>query len=165
MRESAVRLPVLQAEVLGAPTKEEIAAAQAQRPRTRGDCLGGPRPCPWVSCKHHLLWESRAAWLRGKFGRAHGRYITRKAQPDEVLLDLLWDLPESCALDIADRGGDILEVAGQVLGLVRERVRQVEDVALDRLYLRAKQAGLEPYPVDLPGNEIDPGYAETEDLE
>ena len=27
------------------------------RPRTRADCLDGPRPCPWASCRHHLLFE------------------------------------------------------------------------------------------------------------
>lgn len=27
------------------------------RPRTRADCLDGPRPCPWVACRHHLLFE------------------------------------------------------------------------------------------------------------
>lgn len=24
------------------------------RPRTRGECIDGPRPCPWVSCRYHL---------------------------------------------------------------------------------------------------------------
>ncbi len=23
-------------------------------PRTRGDCLAGPRPCPWAPCRHVL---------------------------------------------------------------------------------------------------------------
>lgn len=26
-----------------------------ERPRTRGDCEGRPRPCPWVGCRHNLL--------------------------------------------------------------------------------------------------------------
>lgn len=27
----------------------------SERPRTRGDCLDGPRPCPWGSCRYHLV--------------------------------------------------------------------------------------------------------------
>jgi hypothetical protein len=33
----AVRLPLL-----------------VERPRKRGDCLHGVRPCPWSQCRHHL---------------------------------------------------------------------------------------------------------------
>ena len=32
----------------------EADALQAERPRTRGDCVNGIRPCPWVGCGHHL---------------------------------------------------------------------------------------------------------------
>lgn len=28
-----------------------------ERPRTRADCENGERPCPWVSCKMHLLLD------------------------------------------------------------------------------------------------------------
>ena len=41
--------------------------------------------------------------------------------------------PASCALDIADRGGATLEQVGDALGIVRERVRQIETVALAKL--------------------------------
>ncbi len=27
------------------------------RPKTRGECASGPRPCPWVSCRHHLYLD------------------------------------------------------------------------------------------------------------
>src|SRR3954447_3808561 len=26
-----------------------------EKPRTRAECAEGPRPCPYVSCKHHLF--------------------------------------------------------------------------------------------------------------
>ena len=26
-----------------------------EKPRSREECLEGPRPCPFVSCKHHLF--------------------------------------------------------------------------------------------------------------
>jgi hypothetical protein len=28
-----------------------------ERPRVRGDCEEGPRPCPWVQCRYHLEHE------------------------------------------------------------------------------------------------------------
>lgn len=45
----------------------------------------------------------------------------------------VWELPETCALDIADRGGITLEEVGQVAGITRERVRQIEDKILLKL--------------------------------
>jgi len=37
-----------------------------------------------------------------------------------------WELQESCALDVADRGVHTLEEVGEILNLTRERVRQLE---------------------------------------
>jgi len=42
-----------------------------------------------------------------------------------------WDLP--CALDHARRGGMTLEEVGEVLGLSRQRVRQIQEVALHKM--------------------------------
>jgi len=39
---------------------------------------------------------------------------------------------ESCALDVADRGGISLEHAAELLNITRERVRQIEVMALAR---------------------------------
>lgn len=40
----------------GALTPGQVAAAlrTATPPRTRGDCVGGPRPCPWARCRYAL---------------------------------------------------------------------------------------------------------------
>ncbi len=46
------------------------------------------------------------------------------------------DLIESCSLDVADRGALTLEQTGELLGLTRERIRQVEVTAL--MWLRMK---------------------------
>ena len=98
---------------------ELLAGITAQRPRTRAECLpGGPneaRPCPWVSCAHHLALDvsQRSGAIKVNTPDADG-------EPD-------WSaMPESCALDVADRGGVTLEEVGAVMNLTRERVRQLE---------------------------------------
>lgn len=45
---------------------------------------------------------------------------------------------ESCALDVADGGGATLEEMGYLLGLTRERIRQIEAGALVKLTRIAK---------------------------
>jgi hypothetical protein len=88
------------------------------KPRNRAECLDGPRPCPFVSCKHHLFIDvsPRTGAIKLNF-------------PDLEV----WDLGESCALDVADRGGTTLEDVGAIMNLTRERIRQVEVKALAKL--------------------------------
>jgi len=103
---------------------EEIAAGKlldtpdVERPRTRGDCASMPRPCPFVNCGHHLYLdvEERTGSLKLNFPHL---------EP--------WELAETCALDVADRGGTTLEAAGALVNITRERVRQVEERILRKL--------------------------------
>ena len=44
-----------------------------------------------------------------------------------------WELPETCALDVAERGGATLEEIGRALNVTRERARQIEGAALAHL--------------------------------
>jgi hypothetical protein len=88
------------------------------KPRTRAECVDGPRPCPYVSCKHHLFLDVSA-----KTGAIKLNF------PDLEV----WDMNESCALDVADRGGTTLEDVGAIMNLTRERIRQVEVKALAKL--------------------------------
>jgi hypothetical protein len=82
-----------------------------ERPRTRMECQGMPRPCPFVSCEHHLYLD---------------------VNPDSGAIKLnfphleVWEMAETCSLDVADRGGITLEEVGAILNLTRERIRQVE---------------------------------------
>jgi hypothetical protein len=88
------------------------------KPRTRAECADAPRPCPYVSCKHHLFIDvsPRTGAIKLNF-------------PDLEV----WDMAESCALDVADRGGTTLEDVGAIMNLTRERIRQVEVKALAKL--------------------------------
>lgn len=80
------------------------------RPATRAECIDLPRPCPYVGCRHHLAIEVTA---RGD--------IAHIGDPTEMA--------ETCALDIADRGGITLEEVGEIYAVTRERVRQIEEKA------------------------------------
>jgi len=87
------------------------ATLQAERPRTRAECQHEQRPCPWVSCKHHLYLDvnPRTGSIKLNF-------------PDLEP----WELQHTCALDVADDGGHTLEEVGDITNLTRERIRQLE---------------------------------------
>ena len=88
------------------------------KPRSRADCVDMERPCPYVSCKYHLYIDVHP--VRGSI---------KVNFPD---LDV-WEMTDTCALDIADRGGITLEEVGQIMNLTRERVRQLETQGLGKL--------------------------------
>lgn len=100
------------------------------RPRTRGECADVPRPCPFVSCRHHLYLDVKETGAI--------RYNFPDLEPGEVV--------HSCALDVADRGaadtyGDAQSIVEHVsvvgvadlLNLTRERVWQVEGEAFEKV--------------------------------
>lgn len=87
------------------------------RPRTRGDCELGPRPCPWIGCRHNLYLDVKENGAI-KFNFPH-------LEP--------WEMADSCALDVADRGGVVLDQVAVCLGLTRERSRQLELWSVGRL--------------------------------
>lgn len=99
-----------------------------QRPATRGDCLAGgsnaARPCPWLSCAQHL-----ALTVDENNGNVKVTLPGADMEPD---LDAMRD---TCALDVADRGGETLDEVGAATNLTRERIRQLEAVALRALAL------------------------------
>lgn len=131
-------------------SKEEIRARDVvkdvidpDRPKTRADCMELPRdpiassaparqrPCPYVSCKHHL-------------------YLDVKPELGSIKLNFpdleVWEMAETCSLDVADRDGLTLEEVGDILNLTRERIRQVEVRGL--LKLKMVGPGEEPLPGD-----------------
>jgi hypothetical protein len=100
------------------------------KPRTRGECIDGPRPCPFVSCKYHLFIDvsPRTGAIKLNF-------------PDLEV----WEMNESCALDVADRCGTTLEDVGAIMNLTRERIRQVEVKALAKLEALRDMMALRDY--------------------
>ena len=88
------------------------------KPHTRGECLTRERRCIFVSCKYHLYLDVNPNTGTIKFNF-----------PDLEP----WEIPETCALDIADKGGTTLEEIGDLMNLTRERVRQLEAIVLDKI--------------------------------
>ncbi len=99
-------------------TRDEIIEGQRladmidyQRPLRRSDCEKAARPCLFVSCKYHL-------------------YLDVNPETGSIKLNFpdleVWELPFTCALDLADEGGMTLERIGEIMNLTRERVRQME---------------------------------------
>lgn len=91
-------------------------------PRTRGECANLPRPCPFSArCRYGLdLVE-------------HG------AQAEAVERRRSFGVDESCALDVADRGPhDFVEI-GRIMALTKQRVEQIENVAVRKLVRRGRK--------------------------
>jgi hypothetical protein len=106
-------------------SKQELAMGRilypemdVERPATRADCKDGCRPCPFVSCKHHL-------------------YLDVNARTGAIKLNFpdleVWEMSETCALDVADRSAATLEETGGIMNLTRERIRQLEVTGLAKL--------------------------------
>ncbi|MEM7448889.1 MAG: sigma factor-like helix-turn-helix DNA-binding protein [Myxococcota bacterium] len=107
------------------------------RSRTRGDCMDGPRPCPWVGCRHHLYLDVKL----------NGSLLLN--QPDLKP----WELESSRSLDVAERGSHTLQEVADILSLSRERIRQIEARAMRRLRFRpethrAREAVIRAMPRD-----------------
>ena len=107
------------------PDVEDVA-----RPKVREDCAQAERPCPFVSCKHHL-------------------YLDVSARTGAIKLNFpdleVWEMTETCALDVADRGGTTLEEVGAIMNLTRERIRQVEVKGLAKLEALKDMSALRDY--------------------
>jgi hypothetical protein len=103
---------------------------EGERPRTRAECAEGERPCPFVSCQHHL-------------------YLDVSARTGAIKLNFpdleVWQMTETCALDVADRGGTTLEEVGAIMNLTRERIRQVEVKGLAKLAAMRDMSTLQDY--------------------
>ncbi len=98
--------------------RELLPFMEYHRPTARSECKDGMRPCPFVSCRYHLFLD---------------------VNPNTGTLKLnfpgmeVWEMPFTCAIDVADMGGRTLEEVGLILNMTRERVRQLEFDALTKI--------------------------------
>src|SRR6185503_20490033 len=99
-----------------------------ERPRHRSQCREGERPCLYVSCRYHLYLDVNPVTGSIKINF-----------PDKEP----WELEDTCALDVAERGGITLEEVGEIMNLTRERIRQVEVSGLEKL--KVGNASLETF--------------------
>lgn len=100
------------------------------RPANRSECVSEPRPCLYVTCKHHLYLD-----VNPETGSVKVNFPGKE----------VWELTETCALDVAERGGITLEEVGEILNLTRERIRQLEVSALGKLKEHASEYELDEF--------------------
>lgn len=120
IRQTNRRLPAVLLQDLEAMDSTTWADTN-DRPTTRGQCKCGPRPCPWVGCRFHLFMEESTT------GRPGLVFNWPDREP--------WEIPQTCSLDVAE-GSRTLEEVGHFLNVTRERIRQVEEVALRKVKAR-----------------------------
>lgn len=116
-------MAVRRLEVIGnKPTSDDMRELEEARPKTRGDCVDGIRPCPFISCKFNT-------------------YIAHITQRGEVKTPFAQDVTEltvsNCALDYS---GATWEEIGEATGVDREAAR----VTADRAAVKMQRAML-PY--------------------
>ncbi len=107
-----------------------VALLSLSRPRVRSQCESGVRPCPWVSCRHHLAVDL----LRD------GRVVQVKPHwPGGELADERQGDPEatpwSCVLDLVQSRDLTMGAVEYQLDISRARILQLEEHALEFLYL------------------------------
>ena len=128
-------LPELQEQVRAARAEEAGLAVLGEqlcldtllipRPKVRGDCMRSPRPCPFVSCRHHLYLDVLPE------GEVRFNFPLKES----------WELEHTCSLDIADdndahansTGETALLRVGTLLNVPGEVVREIEGPAIAKL--------------------------------
>lgn len=92
------------------------------RPQTRAECVDGPRPCPYVSCRFNLYLD------------VEPNGVVRLNFPDLEAEEM----KESCALDVADRGALSVDHIAPLMNITHTCVWQIEVRAVTRLLKNAK---------------------------
>ena len=100
------------------------------KPVTRQECKSSHRPCPWISCQFHMFWCVNQ--------------IDRILQylPDHTIADIALSLSQTCVLDVTDTGEKTLEEIGDILQVSRERIRQIEEGAINKISAHKLKYGI-----------------------
>ena len=107
------------------------------RPKTRADCIDGDRPCPYITCRWHLFFDSRP---RVRQWRKWVADALDDEEMSDALVVALRAMSETCALDVASRCGETLIEIGRYMDVTRERTRQIESSARIAVYLALRPA-------------------------
>jgi hypothetical protein len=103
----------------------------------RAECKTGPRPCPYVRCKHHL-WLLEGRDRAGRRGRG---------TPPGTTLEPRWLDPEpcdSCELDVSDRAGELGETLSiTAIGKAMGRDDSTVALLIERALQKLRDAGVE----------------------
>jgi hypothetical protein len=83
---------------------------------TRAECKDGPRPCKRILCRYHL-WMSHQC-KKGALKHYPGT---------------IYDMEDTCALDVADRGPTGLREIAALMGMTYQRVQQIEQEARSKV--------------------------------
>jgi hypothetical protein len=87
-----------------------------------GDRESAPRPCQRTECRYNLCAPKDPRGRKSTVVRDDG---------------------ETCALDVAELGAHTLDEIGAIVGLTRERVRQIEVRAMLKLRVAARKLDLD----------------------
>jgi hypothetical protein len=110
--------------IAGVDYSDEV-GVEVVHPKKKEMC-STERPCPYVSCRHHLGIEPvYVGCINLTFP---------DMQP--------WEIPETCSIDVAMQGDKTLEEVGQLINITRERVRQLETSAIIKARRAAESMGL-----------------------
>lgn len=112
-----------------------------ERPKTRAECAAVERPCPFVSCKWNLYLDVSRRTGAIKFNFPD-------LEPEDIAAD------GSCVLDVTDRGAATLEQTGALINTTRERIRQIEVMALRKIVEPARDVAGATFADDLTPAEL-----------
>lgn len=122
------------------------------RPRTRGDCQGEARPCPWVGCRHHNLLDvgtgSKRQGVSIARERGPGRrpHLGRSCGDDELrrwtdaAVSTVYTSTMSCSLDAGDLGPHTQAETAAHLKLSEAQVGVEYNNGLRKLFVRVGRA-------------------------
>jgi transcriptional regulator with XRE-family HTH domain len=129
-------------------SEEEAKRSMGDSYDGKGDGMNCARPCPFVTCKYHLYVDINKTTGGMKINFPGIEVEGMASMSVREIFKLEEDFPEeflrmqaetpyalcpSCVLDIADYGDVTLERAGVFLNVTRERIRQIEDHAKNKM--------------------------------
>jgi hypothetical protein len=132
------------------------------RPVTRGDCMPGgvneQRPCPYVSCKYSLALYvgplSEHSPPKQSIRTDGLRALSSDDDQDVVdawgdrLVAQLEAMPETCALDVADRGGIGQHLLTKLHSIRKQALQQIEAKALRKVEKAVRRKGVRAFGVE-----------------